>query len=283
MTRSANAAHRLRRFVPAGLRPVVRDRLVRFRHLGLTAADAVLVSYPKSGSTWLRFLLGHVMCGQEVDFDSVRDALPPIGRHRRAPRLLPGDGRMVRTHEPLHAFAGPSGASIVYLVRDGRDVAVSYLHHLRRTGEFDGDLARFLPRFLSGAIGSYGAWHAHALEASAPRERGESPLLVIRYEDLRRDTVSELARIITFLGLKPENHQLEEVVAANSKERMRVKEQTSRVLQSQNTDGSFFVRPDGGPSWEEQVEPAMLQTFEEVAGAALQAFGYLPSDADPSP
>ncbi|MGH8903684.1 MAG: sulfotransferase domain-containing protein [Egibacteraceae bacterium] len=270
----AELAHRAGRLVPGGLRPVVRRRLVRLRQLGLTPADAVLVSYPKSGSTWLRFLLGHVLSGHEIDFGSVREALPPIGRHRRAPPLLPGGGRIVRTHEPLDALAGPPGQPVVYLVRDGRDVAVSYLHYLRRLGDFDGDLAALLPRFLSGGVDWYGPWHAHARNAAT--YRGRSPLLTVRYEDLRRDTVGELARIVAFLGVEPDTARIQEAAAANSKERMRAKEQASRLLQSESIDGSSFVRPDGGPSWRQLLEPDLILQFEQVAGAALRAFGYLP-------
>ncbi|MGH8905767.1 MAG: sulfotransferase domain-containing protein [Egibacteraceae bacterium] len=270
MTRSTDLIHRVGEFLPARLRPVARRPLIRFRQFGLTPVDAVLVSYPKSGSTWLRFLLGSVLGGQEVDFDSVRDALPPIGRHRGAPRLLPSGGRVVRSHEPLDALTGRGGQPVVYLVRDGRDVAVSYLHHLRRIGGFTGDFAAFLPRFLSGTIDGYGPWHTHVQGALAPRDRQ----LTVRYEDLRRATVSELARILAFLGVEPEVNLLEAAVAANAKDRMRAKEQTSKLLARQNADGSSFVRGDGGPSWRQLLDPAALTEFERVAGPALQAFGY---------
>lgn len=283
MTRSATLAHRLGGLVPAGLRPIARRQLIRFRRLGLTSADAVLVSYPKSGSTWLRFLLGHVLSSDEVDFDSVRGALPRIGRHRGAPRLLPGRGRLVRTHDPLDALVGLPGQPVVYLVRDGRDVAVSYLHHLRRIGSFEGDLAALLPRFLSDGIDSYGPWHLHVLGAVASQERGGSPFLTIRYEDLRSDTVGELARIVAFLGVEPETGRVEEAAADNSKERMRAKERISRLLRNQSVNGSSFVRPDGGPSWQQLLEAAEILQFERVAGPALRAFGYLPSESDPLP
>jgi hypothetical protein len=271
----AALAHEIGKRVPTGLRPLARRQLVRFRHRGLTAADTVLVSYPKSGSTWLRFLLGHVLGGRELDFDSVRDVLPPVGHHQRAPRLLPDGGRLVRSHEPLGALPGHPALSVLYLVRDGRDVAVSYLHHMRRVGRFDGDLAAFLPQFLSGAVDSYGPWHAHALEAAARREDGHPSPLIIRYEDLRHDSVGELARIATFLGVAPDAGALEAAVAANAKDRMRAKERTSRILQSQNADGSSFVRSDVRRSWNELVDPATTREFERVAGAALRAFGYL--------
>jgi hypothetical protein len=268
-------AHRVGSRLPASVRPGVRSMLVRARQIGLSPADVVLVGYPKSGSTWLRFLIGNLLLGRELDFDSVREALPPVGSHRGAPQVLPGGGRLARTHEPLGTLVRRERLRVVYLVRDGRDVAVSYYHHARRVGHYDGDLDGFLPRFLSGSVDSYGPWHEHALGAAADRDRAGRSMLTVRYEDLRRDTVRELARVAEFLGRDAERPELERVVEANTKERMRAKELASRVLQRQNTDGSSFVRPDRKRTWRDLVSPADAEAFEQVTGAALRAFGYL--------
>jgi hypothetical protein len=275
MIGSADLAHRLGGILPEGIRPVARRQLVRFRHLGLTSSDVVLVSYPKSGSTWLRFLLGCTLGGREVDFDSVRDALPPVGRHRHAPALLPNGGRFLRSHEPLHVLTGRRPERLLYLVRDGRDVAVSYLHHVRRVGRFSADMTAFLPHFLAGEVDSYGPWHAHVLEAAQPLGDNRRPCLIVRYEDLRHNTLAELARIHSFIGVDVATGQLEEAIVANTKQQMHAKERSSRLLTRQNADGSTFVRPDNADTWRELFSAEMARDFERIAGEALRAFGYL--------
>lgn len=248
---------------------------MRFRFLGLHASDVLLVSYPKSGSTWLRFLLAHALTSEEVDFDSVREIIPPVGRHRRAPSLLPTGGRVVRSHEPLWPYLGRSGQPVVSLLRDGRDVALSYLAHEQRNLRFTADVSSFLDRFVAGGIDGYGPWHDHVLSAVDFERRSETPVLRVRFEDLRAAPVQELSRTLAFLGVKDmSDEDLGRVVAANTKERMRAKEATSTFLASMETDGSPFVRPDVRPGWAELVPATARQRFESTCGEALRAAGY---------
>ncbi len=265
------------KLLPSHLQPVVRRRVVRWRHRGLRPTDVLLVSYPKSGSTWLRFLLAHALTAEGADFDSVRDTVPRVGRHRRARSLLPDGGRILRTHEPVEPFLARPGQRIVYLARDGRDVALSYLAHQRRYGTFEGGTSEFVRRFLEGGVDNYGPWHDHVLAAVALQRSERADVLHVRYEDLRRDTVAELHRVLAFCGAAdrgPGRPSLEEVVAANTKDGMRAKEAHSAFLASKSTDGTPFVRPDTELEWADLVEPDIRDRFDQVCRPALRAAGY---------
>lgn len=274
------------KLVPPSLRPVARRQLVRWRHLSLRRADVLLVSYPKSGSTWLRFLLADALTSRAADFDSVRDTIPPLDRHRHAPRLLPGGGRLIRSHEPLAPYRGRTGQRVISLVRDGRDVALSYLAHERRYGRFDGDAREFVERFLDGSVDPYGPWHEHVLAALALERSGEAQVLRVRYEDLRTGTVQELQRILAFCGIEQHDMDaglLDDVVTRNSKEHMRAKEASSTFLASMSTDGSPFVRPDGRERWTDLVPASDRIRFEQVCGPALVVGGYELEEAPARP
>jgi len=271
--RLSNLAHVL----PAPARRAARRALVKHRHRGLHTSDAILVSYPKSGSTWLRFLLAHALTAQEVDFDSVRDVIPPVGRHRHAPEILPGSGRFVRSHEPLLPYLGQPGQPVVALIRDGREVALSYLAHEQRNRRWSGDVVEFLDRWLEGRFDSYGPWYEHVAAALDFRERNSENTLVVRYEDLRSETVDTLMRILEFLGIEDAEERreaLQQVVAANTKDRMRSKEDSSAFLGTMKTDGSPFVRRDQRPDWNEMVPLHTRQRFERICAPALAAAGY---------
>lgn len=265
------------RLVPAPLRPVARRGLVRWRHRQLRQTDVLLVSYPKSGSTWLRFLLADALTSRDVDFDSVRDTVPPLDRYRHAPRLLPGGGRVIRSHEPLAPYRGRQGQRVISLVRDGRDVALSYLAHQQRYGRFDGDATQFVDHFLAGRVDPYGPWHEHVLAATELERTGRARVLQVRYEDLRARPVDELARIVSFCDIGPPRADVDRlamVVARNSKENMRAKEARSTFLTSLNPDGTPFVRPDARERWEDLVPAPERSRFERVCGRALIAGGY---------
>jgi len=256
------------------LKPIARRQVVRYRRRGLRSADALLVAYPKSGTTWLRFLVAHALTGTEADFDSIRHVFPRLGRQRDAPELLPDRGRLVRIHEPLQPYLGRPGQQVVYLVRDGRDVALSYLDHQRRLGLYTGDVGAYIEAFLAGRLDPYGPWPDHVLAAEAFIRSGVAPVLMVKYEDLRADPETQLGRVLEFLGNPVDDETLARVIAANTKQRMQAKEAASEFLISQHTDGSPLVRPDGRPKWAELIPADARAEFDRACRAALTSAGY---------
>jgi hypothetical protein len=265
---------RMGRLVPPSLRPLARKPVVRYRFLGLRPADAVLASYPKSGSTWVRFLLTHVLAAREADFDYIRETMPRVGRHRRAPAVLPDGGRFLRTHEPLQPFYGPAGQPVIYLVRDGRDVCISYFNHVCRQG-YSGELAEFADAFLNGRVDGYGTWHEHVLAGLAYGGVAKGPFLLVKYEALRADAIGELQRMLDVLGVQADRDALAAAVAANEREQMQAKEADSKLLAARSSGTQYGTAESR--SWSEAASSMLQARFERVCGPALRAAGYDPS------
>src|ERR1700744_2321096 len=99
----------------------LRSPLVWLRHLGLDTSDVYLASYPRSGNTMLRFVLAEILSGIPSSFDSIQRIVPEIGVHVHAHPLLPGAGRLIKTHEPYRRKYKRG----IYIVRDIRDVMLS--------------------------------------------------------------------------------------------------------------------------------------------------------------
>src|SRR5437868_14217489 len=95
------------------------------RNLTVLPDDIFLVSYPRSGNTWTRFLIGNLIHQDEpVTFANIESRIPeiyfnPDHRMRRLPRP-----RILKSHECFQ----PHYRQIIYIVRDPRDVAVSFYH-----------------------------------------------------------------------------------------------------------------------------------------------------------
>ena len=93
---------------------------------GLTVfpEDIFLTGYFRSGSTWCRFLFGNYICqDKEVTFANLNDLVPSIYVHPdRILRRLP---RVIKSHESFD----PRYPRTVYIVRDPRDVAVSFYYY----------------------------------------------------------------------------------------------------------------------------------------------------------
>src|ERR1017187_3695816 len=101
-------------------RSQIRVPVVWARHRDITAEDVFVASYPRSGSTWLRFVLAEALTGQPSTFPSVNRAIPQVGYHAQALRL-PAGGRFIKTHESYRRECRRA----VCLVRDPRDTLLS--------------------------------------------------------------------------------------------------------------------------------------------------------------
>ncbi len=77
----------------------LRSPLLWIRHHGFRPSDIFTASYPRSGSTWLRFILAEILAGQSSGFKGVNLLSPDVGEHSGAQPLLPGAGRLIKTHE----------------------------------------------------------------------------------------------------------------------------------------------------------------------------------------
>src|SRR6516165_33686 len=93
----------LRQFRYRLSRSSLRIPLVWYRHRGLNPGDVFVASYPRSGSTWLRFLLFETLTKNEAGFDNVNRMLPDVGMHEGATALLANKGRLIKTHEPFRS------------------------------------------------------------------------------------------------------------------------------------------------------------------------------------
>ncbi|MGH2925444.1 MAG: sulfotransferase domain-containing protein [Solirubrobacterales bacterium] len=259
---------RLRHQRPVRLLPVI------YRHSGVSASDAFLASYPKSGNTWLKFMLTELLGGREADLDNDSTVIADVGSHRSTPRVLPGHGRLIKSHEP---FFGPQRRvyrKAIYLIRDGRDVAVSYYYTLIRRGLFEGEFSPFLRLFLDGGADGYGPWHRHVESWLASPLAGNGSLLALKYEDMLADPVEKLTEATGFLGVSVEPERAEETVRAYSAERMRERERDSRFHEQKKRPDIMFVRTAGAGDWTQLFTDRDEALFAEVTGGLLGRLGY---------
>lgn len=190
----------------------------RFRHRGLRPDDVFLASFPRSGNTWLRFVLADLATGDTSGFQDADRLIPYVGEHREMAGQLPGGLRLIKTHEPYRK----DYRRAAFLIRDPRDVALSYWKWLAGFGVEYSSLDIFLDQFMKGKIGGYGSWLDHSsgwIEAAA----GNSEIVVVKYEDLRKDTVGEMGRLAHVAGIDATDERVEQAVLRNSSDRMHKK------------------------------------------------------------
>jgi len=258
--------------------PTMRDRLRRSplrravqwqRHRGLDARDAYIASYPRSGNTWLRFVLAELLTGEPVDFIGVDRVSPPVGTQTEDARLLTTGGRLVKTHEPYR----PLYTKALYLIRDPRDVVISWYSLLNDDPRSLNGFDAFLDDFVAGRVAGYGSWQDHVRGWLDAARTHPGAIRVDRFEDMRADLHGFVARACALLDIDADDARIAAALDHNTKEHMRAREQQSLGYLKSLGWKSQGVREGAVGGWREILQPHHLATLRPVLDLA-QEFGY---------
>jgi hypothetical protein len=256
-----------RRFRRMFSKTQMRVPFIWYRHHGLRPTDVFFASYPRSGTTWSRCAVYEILTGRPSTFTAVNKTLCGVGRHANSEPLLPGDGRIISTHEQYRK----EYTKAIYVVRDCRDVLLSEFAYLKALDFFKGDLDEFVKIFVSTRVSGFGPWYRHVASWLDSPLAGTDKLLVVRFEDLRQDAPGWFAKIVKFLGVEVSQEQLLRAVANNSLEGMREKERREPVKASVK---GRFVGEGNVRGWRSKLTPAQLELIEKYAGDALLRLGH---------
>jgi hypothetical protein len=252
------------------LRKLTRRPIAWLRFRGVRSDDAMLISYPRSGSTWLRFLLYEVLTGESAEFGSVQEGIPGPGARRSAPPMLPNGGRLMSAHDRYRHHP----ARTIYLVRDVRDVLLSEYRQVVRGGWFGGSLDEFLGLFLEGLVNPFGSWADHVRYWIGPGV-GRPDRLVVTFESLRSSPETTLATILAFLRTERATEDISRAIAGNTVERMRQKEDRAEEHHFVKVDPtSHFVGRGIVGGWREELTHEQLAQIERHMGPEMDGLGY---------
>ncbi|MGH3430022.1 MAG: sulfotransferase domain-containing protein [Terriglobales bacterium] len=230
----------------------------------------MLVSYPRSGSTWASFLIAELLTGADPTFDAAHAAVPELPDVRHCHSPLGNGGRVVRSHE---AWRDEYRSGGVYLVRDPRDVAVSYWRYRCWLGDFGGPLSQFVRIFLGGKVDSYGLWSSHV---NSWLSQGGGDALVVRYEDLVSNPERQLSAMAAHLGLRVSTGAVHEAVLHNTRPRMAAKEAAVRGTYFTRTDpASGFVGRGSVGGWKSILSEEAAAAIGDRFGDAMTQVGYI--------
>lgn len=245
----------------------LRTPLVWWRHRDLTPADVFFAAYPKSGTTYIRFVLFEMLSGMPAGFRTTNNLMAGVGLHKHAMKLLPGGGRLLATHEHYRK----EYKRMIYVVRDGRDVMLSEYAYLKALDFYRGDLDSFLKHFLFTKVSAYGPWQNHVAGFLDSAVAKGDNFMLVRFEDLRANPVPQFQRMADFLGVNIPEERIRTAVANNSIEAMREKENREPVKASIR---GRFVRDGKVRGWLSKLTPEQIRLFEQHAGEALVRLGY---------
>lgn len=246
------------------------------RDLKIFSEDVFLVSYPKSGNTWLRFLIANLLYVEKhPDFSNIDALIPSMtAATRRQLDRLPRP-RILKAHIDFD----PRFKNIIYLVRDPRDVVVSQYHfnRKRRTIPEDYRLEDFVDRFIENRLfhpnGSWGENVQGWVYTPSPARR----FLLLHYEALQGEILREMVRIAEFLAVCADETKLRFAVQQSDASRLRKLEskQAAGWASTKDTRKDIpFVRAAESGQWKKTLSESSVAKIEKKWGTLMVSLGY---------
>ncbi len=266
-----------------------------------------LASYPKSGNTWLRMFLTAYARGGFVNINMAEGlgtsdlnayfyqavSPRPIERLRPEEILLirpaallhmtsfynnPKAPFFLKTHSmykyELGTIPHPLTHGAIYLVRDPRDIAVSYAKHCGKPLDLIiaamGNAQHALHDEQSPIFQLLGTWSMHVqswLDATLIKR------LVIRYEDLLEQPRESFFGILKFIQYQLNQPVFDRALAATTFDALRAQE--DRIGFKERRCGDRFFNQGKTGAWKDTLSKAQSDRIESDHREVMQTMGYL--------
>ncbi len=235
------------------------------------ARQVLMASFPKSGNTWLRFVVSNVNAlalGEgAVNFSSINHFAPVIrgNRELKNARQIEGYPLFLKTHFPF--INGYAGYPSVVIVRNPFKVIPSYYNYLQRQhGKrfADFDAFCFHWRYGLNAWSNFmSSWQGKAT-------------VVLRYEDVQVDPLTTLGEMYRVIGYRIADDLLSEAIALSSREKM--KKSLNQFGDPNNSNGFEFVRKESDNRGIDAANKEMILQNPRLADhffSQARLYGYL--------
>lgn len=271
-----------------------------------------IASYPKSGNTWVRAFLCSYFSSSHKKFDfNILKNIPTFPHHfeiaflRKKYKnfnfnnlaahwdefqkiLINKNIKFLKTHNALVNFNGydftnlNNTIGVIYIIRDPRDVLISYANHQNMTYEkmffqmknnnnFEKTNDYKDRTLLSSWKNHYNSWK------SFPKN-----YLLIRYEDLLSDPIKYFSKIIKHLnqiyGLKVDQKKIEKSVSEVKFENLKKIELEKTFFEnpSQNIkEGKNFFRQGKGGQWKGSLKEELINNIVQEFSKEMRENNYI--------
>ena len=274
-----------------------------------------IASYPKSGNTWMRVYLYHLMRLMNglprsdndlhaLDKASTYEARlvglfeemigKPLAEASRQEVAIirpqvhaaivqrTGSVSLVKTHAALgHLGNLPThnlavSCGTIYIVRDPRDLAVSLAAHNGSTIDAAiTDMATPSYGTQNSDQAAFEVWGSWSENTLSWTEPPHEAALVVRYEDMHADPTPTFTAVANHLRQKPTPEQIAEAIALSSFKELREAEIAAGDFRERSERADRFFREGRVGEWREKLKPEQVRSIEEAHHEQMAKFGYL--------
>lgn len=272
-----------------------------------------LASYPKSGNTWMRILLSNYLLNADKPVNINNLAGGPIASARtvfdefigipasdltqdeiekwrplvyrqmavetQTPIFIKIHDAFVQTSDHQELIPAEATAGVLYLIRNPLDVCVSFAHHSNETVEqtivrmtdisytFCSNEHR-LPNQLRQKLLS---WSEHV---TSWVDRSGLRILIVRYEDLSKDTCATFEKVVRFCGLDADPERISKAVEFSRFEQLSQQEKEFGFNEKAYNSDSFFRQGQTG-AWTQRLSLDQSRRLIASHSDVMHRFGYL--------
>ncbi|GMR49437.1 hypothetical protein PMAYCL1PPCAC_19632, partial [Pristionchus mayeri] len=258
--------------------------------------DVVIVTYPKSGTTWSSELISAIVHQGDTE------GITPVPMEQRVPWLemdykyIPEDSfihpknraaplpsakkRVWFTHlylEYLPEAAKQGKCKVLYVGRNPKDTAVSFLHFhyiAKHLGcQTSMDFNEFFPLFTSGYVLG-GEWFKHNTDYWKWCQNNPNARFV-KFEDMKKDLAKEVESLEKFIGVPLTAEQRAKVVDHCSFKSMKGNKSTNRVEIKElfDKEKGSFIRKGVVGDWKNNFTVAQNEAFDALYKKKMEGSG----------
>ncbi|XP_060703150.1 amine sulfotransferase-like [Hemiscyllium ocellatum] len=190
------------------------ERLESLKDANIDPHIPVLLTYPKSGTTWMQQIMSLILCNDD-------DSTKAINLYERAPWMESVrynfenmDHQLLTSHlnyQMVPNCVKNKMLKIIYVARNPKDVIVSsyHFHKCSHFLEEPKNFQDFLEKFVEGNV-FFGSWFEHIREWYSHKD--ELNILFMAYEDMKNDLRSVVQKVASFLNKKLDEKTLESIL-----------------------------------------------------------------------
>ncbi len=242
---------------------IEKVRLALKSKLAMNKNDIMLAMFPKTGSTWIRYFLFNLLNESESkDFQSSIDlmnaTMPEFGHESMfSPWLFDSVPRLVKTHRPSNWLT--RGYRTVLVVRDPRDVVISYFHYANAKKElnFSGELSDVINHPEMGFEYFFKQFNSWCNEAD----------LILKYEDLKRDPKTYFRQLCDFIGVVTSDDEIERAIEKSDLKAMRDAQASSKAFKEKFDKDFVFARKGVSGEWKILFGAKELAIWDAISQA----------------
>jgi aryl sulfotransferase len=255
--------------------------------------DIVIATYAKAGTTWTQQIIAQLLFAEADDLPVAEmspwlDLRVPANEVKLAALEAQTHRRFIKTHLPVDALVYSPRAKYIYLARDGRDVAWSLHNHHANANALWYQLLNDTPGRVGPPIEKPPAsirqyfldwldrdghpfWPFWENVASWWAIRELPNLILLHFEELRRDLPGQMRRVAAFLEIPIDETRFAAMVEHCSFAWMKANATKSTPLGGAFWDGGAEVFIYGGTNgrWRDVLTPEDSRRYETMARERL--------------